>query len=134
MIVDELTLYQAVRYFERAVGMSYAPAYALHQASALYQVPAGALAEIILLKLIECARARQDRDMLAAADQEAETGGRSVDRAERDRLIAEARASGESIQAIASRFGLTRQRAHQIVAARKRAGAREGWERRRRAA
>jgi hypothetical protein len=54
--------------------------------------------------------------------------GRARDRAlaRRDREIAAARSRGETLQAIAARYGLSRQRAQQIVRAERRRRARSG--------
>jgi len=72
---SELAVYRAVSYCERAVAMSYAVPYALHQAADMYQVPAGELAELLLAKHVECARARAERDAMAAHDAAVENTG-----------------------------------------------------------
>jgi len=70
----DLQLYRAVAWIERAVGIGYAPTYSLHQAADVYQIPAGQLAELLLVKCIECQRARAEREAMQAADAAIDAG------------------------------------------------------------
>jgi DNA-directed RNA polymerase sigma subunit (sigma70/sigma32) len=115
----DLKVFRALCYTERAIAMSYAVPYALHQAAQLYAVPAGALAELLLAKHVECARARAERDAMAAHDAQVEAGPRSLSIEDRARAMVEARACGETLEEIAARFGLTRQRVQQITGGRR---------------
>lgn len=77
----DLKVFRALCYTERAIAMSYAVPYALHQAAQLYAVPAGALAELLLAKCIECQRARAERDAQATHDDEIDRDNRRPRRA-----------------------------------------------------
>ena len=70
----DVHLYRAIAYVERALSIGYAPTYSLHQAADVYQIPPGQLAELLLVKRIECDRARIERDALLAHDAEIDRG------------------------------------------------------------
>jgi len=83
--MSDLHLYRAVCYCERALGMDYAPRYALRSTAELYQVQPGQLAELLLAKVIECTKARAERASMLAHDGEID-GDNSRPRREHARL------------------------------------------------